>query len=63
MFKAAGGGGGGAVRLVGRSDGRPTPRDLEDAFYNAAAAASPLTKGVGALRGLTDRLRGKDGGQ
>jgi hypothetical protein len=45
--------------LIGRSQRRPSPRDLEDAFYNAAAASSPLTKGAAALKGITDTLRGK----
>ena len=49
----------GAGTLIGRSQRRPTARDLEDAFYNAAAAASPLTKGAAALKGLADAVKGK----
>ena len=45
--------------LIGRAQRRPTPTDLEDAFYNAAAVASPLTKGAAALKGIVDGLRGK----
>ena len=53
------GGGGGEWALVGRSDARPGSRDLEDAFYNASAASSPLTKGAAALKGLADRVTGR----
>lgn len=38
--------------VVGRSQKRPGPRDIEDAFYNSAAASSPVTKGVAAIRGM-----------
>jgi len=38
--------------VVGRSQKRPGPRDIEDAFYNSAAASSPVTKGVAAIRGV-----------
>ena len=45
--------------LIGRAQRRPTPTDLEDAFYNAAAVASPLTKAAARLKGIADGLRGK----
>ena len=45
-------GGGGGFSVVGRSQKRPGPRDIEDAFYNSAAASSPVTKGVAAIRGM-----------
>jgi len=54
------GGGDPTFAVVGRSQKRPTVADLEDAFYNASAAASPVTKGVAALKGLVDRARGKE---
>lgn len=42
----------GDFAVVGRSQKRPGPRDIEDAFYNSAAASSPVTKGVAAIRGM-----------
>lgn len=42
-----------AWQVVGRQARRPTPGDLEVAFYNAAAANSPLTQGVKFIKGLT----------
>ena len=42
----------GDFAVVGRAQKRPGPRDLEDAFYNSAAASSPVTKGVAAIRGM-----------
>ena len=42
----------GDFAVVGRSQKRPGPRDIEDAFYNSAAASSPVTKGFAAIRGM-----------
>ncbi len=39
-------------QVVGRQPRRPTPGDLELAFYNAAAASSPVTQGVKFFKGL-----------
>ena len=41
--------------VVGRAQKRPGPRDIEDAFYNSAAASSPVTKGVAAIRGMFNK--------
>ena len=45
----------GSFAVVGRSQKRPGPRDIEDAFYNSAAASSPVTKGVAAIRGIFNK--------
>jgi len=39
-------------KVIGRMQRRPTPQDLEAAFYNASAAESPLTAGIKAIRQL-----------
>ena len=53
IFKDEGSSGrGDNFSVVGRSQRRPGPRDIEDAFYNSAAASSPVTKGVAAIRGM-----------
>lgn len=49
--------GGGKFAVVGRSQRRPGPRDIEDAFYNSAAASSPVTKGVAAITGLFNKKK------
>jgi hypothetical protein len=36
-----------------------SPWDLENAMYNAAAAASPLNKSIGIFRGLADKMKDK----
>jgi hypothetical protein len=41
---------------------RPKQPDLELAFMNASAAASPLTGAVRSAKGLLGRLRGDSGG-
>ena len=45
----------GDFAVVGRAQKRPGPRDIEDAFYNSAAASSPVTKGVAAIRGMFNK--------
>ena len=49
----------GDSKLIGRSQRRPSETDIQDAFLNAAAAASPITKGAAALKGFADAVRGK----
>jgi hypothetical protein len=34
---------------------RPTPKDLEDIFYNYSASQSPVNKGIGFLKGLVNK--------
>ena len=46
------GGRGDGFAVVGRSQKRPGQKDIEDAFYNSAAASSPVIKGVSAIRGM-----------
>ena len=36
---------------------RPEQEDLESALYNAAAAQSPVNKGIGVFRGLADKAK------
>jgi hypothetical protein len=36
---------------------RPEAEDLESALYNAAAAKSPVNKGIGVFRGLADKVK------
>ena len=38
---------------IARQQRKPTGGELELAFYNAAAATSPLTQGVKFVKGLT----------
>ena len=38
---------------IGRQQRKPTGGELELAFYNAAAASSPLTQGLKFVKGLT----------
>jgi hypothetical protein len=47
---------------VGSMKRRPSQSDLELAFMNASAAASPLAGAARAARGLFDRVRGGSGG-
>lgn len=47
----------GDFAVVGRAQKRPGPRDIEDAFYNSAAASSPVTKGVAAIRGMLNNKK------
>ena len=42
---------------VGRMQRRPSNEDVEDSFYNASAAKSPLTQGAKFLRGLTQKKK------
>ncbi len=44
--------GGGGWEAVGRMNRRPTQEDIEDVFYNASAASSPLAKGAKLIKGL-----------
>ena len=37
---------------VGRQERRPSETELELAFYNAAAANSPINKGIAGIRSL-----------
>ena len=39
-------------KVIGKMQRRPSPQDLEAAFYNASAAESPLTAGIRAVRQL-----------
>lgn len=48
-----------APQVVGRQPRRPTPGDLELAFYNAAAASSPVTQGVKFFKGLASGGKAK----
>jgi hypothetical protein len=48
-----------AVQQVGAMTRRPAPDELELAFINASAAASPLTKTAKFLRGLVPGQQGK----
>lgn len=47
----------GAWEPVARMRRRPGEAEVEAAFYNAAAAASPITKGAKWLRGLVDKKK------
>jgi len=42
---------------VGAMRRRPEAEDLESALYNAAAAKSPVNKGIGVFRGLADKVK------
>ena len=46
---------------IGRQDRRPSETELELAFYNAAAANSPINKGIAGIRSLFGRNKGGDG--
>jgi hypothetical protein len=51
----------GRFQQVGQMKRRPTQSDLELAFMNASAAASPLTGAVKSAKSLFDRVRGGGG--
>lgn len=42
-----------ASQAVGRQQRKPSAGDLEVAFYNAAAASSPITRGVKFVKSIT----------
>ena len=44
-------------KQVGAMQRRPEQEDLENALYNAAAASSPVNKGVGFLKGMQNKLK------
>ena len=46
---------------IGRQDRRPSETELELAFYNAAAANSPINKGIAGIRSLFGRNKSGDG--
>lgn len=48
----------GVYQQVGAMQRRPEQADLENAMYNAAAAKSPVNKGIGVFRGLADKAKG-----
>ena len=47
----------GAYQQVGAMQRRPEQEDLESALYNAAAAQSPVNKGIGVFKGLADKAK------
>ena len=47
----------GAYQQVGAMQRRPEQEDLESALYNAAAAQSPVNKGIGMFKGIADKAK------
>ena len=50
-------GGADNYQQVGAMQRRPEQEDLEGALYNAAAANSPVNRGVGFFKGMQEKLK------